>query len=279
MKRLVCALCCVAIAFGLSAEDKGKNLDWLKDPKRKAKLAQVREKYRGKSQKEIFEMHTGGYVIKPDSGSGCVAFVNAQKHLDAETVRSFASSLELLFRIRIKVVAGDAPTLGTAAGGPGRYQAAAVVYLVDDGNLPRSLVSYEENWGIVNLGGMSSEPRALAVGRAEKIMFRTFSLVAGLADAPQIGSTMWPVKKESELDALWLPDKPLPNLVGPISRHLERLGVQQTTVTTYQKACQEGWAQTPTNDIQKAIWDKVHAIPDKPMKITYDTDKQKPVVK
>ena len=43
--------------------------------------------------------------------------------------------------------------------------------------------------------------------------------------------------------------------------------------TTYIKACEEGWAPAPTNDIQKAIWDKVHAAPKNPMKIEFDPKK------
>ena len=28
---------------------------------------------------------------------------------------------------------------------------------------------------------------------------------------------------------------------------------------TYRQACIEGWAPAPTNDVQKAIWEKVHS--------------------
>ena len=42
-----------------------------------------------------------------------------------------------------------------------------------------------------------------------------------------------------------------------------------------ESACREGWASAPTNDVQKAIWDKVRAIPDKPLTIEYDPKKDK----
>ena len=44
--------------------------------------------------------------------------------------------------------------------------------------------------------------------------------------------------------------------------------------TVYRKACEEGWAPQPTNDVQKAIWDKVHAMPTEPLKIKPETKKQ-----
>jgi len=36
---------------------------------------------------------------------------------------------------------------------------------------------------------------------------------------------------------------------------------------------EEGWAPAPTNEYQKIVWDKVHAIPQKPMKIEFDPKK------
>ena len=42
---------------------------------------------------------------------------------------------------------------------------------------------------------------------------------------------------------------------------------------TYKKACEEGWAPAPTNEYQKAIWEKVHAVPKNPMKIEFDPKK------
>jgi hypothetical protein len=56
-------------------------------------------------------------------------------------------------------------------------------------------------------------------------------------------------------------------------RYLSRIGVTQPEFTTYRKACKEGWAPTPTNDVQKAIWDRIHATPKNPMKIEFDPKK------
>lgn len=36
-----------------------------------------------------------------------------------------------------------------------------------------------------------------------------------------------------------------------------------------------GWAAQPTNDYQKAVWDQVHALPDKPLTIEFDPKKDK----
>ena len=52
-----------------------------------------------------------------------------------------------------------------------------------------------------------------------------------------------------------------------------RLGILPVRTTTYLQACQEGWAPMPTNAVQKAIWEKVRAIPQSPMKIEFDPKK------
>ena len=44
-------------------------------------------------------------------------------------------------------------------------------------------------------------------------------------------------------------------------------------VTTYKKACQEGWAPNPTNEWQQAIWDETRQLPTKPIKIEFDKAK------
>jgi hypothetical protein len=55
---------------------------------------------------------------------------------------------------------------------------------------------------------------------------------------------------------------------------MKPLGVLPAQRATDMKACQEGWAPAPTNDVQKAIWEKVKAEksekPSKPIKVNYD---------
>jgi hypothetical protein len=39
----------------------------------------------------------------------------------------------------------------------------------------------------------------------------------------------------------------------------QKRGIPQLERTTYRLAVKEGWAPAPTNDIQRAVWDKVKA--------------------
>ena len=55
--------------------------------------------------------------------------------------------------------------------------------------------------------------------------------------------------------------------------YLNACGVTGERWVTYKKACQQGWAPAPTNNIQQAIWNRVHAAPKNPMKIEFDPKK------
>jgi hypothetical protein len=67
---------------------------------------------------------------------------------------------------------------------------------------------------------------------------------------------MKPVSSLADLDAIKA------KTIGPesLSKILNtgaKLGIKATKSTTYRKACEEGWAPSPTNDIQKAVWAEV----------------------
>lgn len=50
-----------------------------------------------------------------------------------------------------------------------------------------------------------------------------------------------------------------PQSMGAVLSNAKEKGIAQVRRTTYRKACEEGWAPAPTNEFQKAIWEKVKA--------------------
>jgi len=57
--------------------------------------------------------------------------------------------------------------------------------------------------------------------------------------------------------------------------YFEARGVKSEQLIPYRVAVQEGWAPQPTNDVQRTIWNQIHAIPDKPITIEFDPKKDK----
>ena len=65
------------------------------------------------------------------------------------------------------------------------------------------------------------------------------------------------------------------DVIGRFAPSLSNAGVAPAQVATYLSACKQGWAPEPTNDVQKAIWQSVRKLPEKPLKIEFDPAKGK----
>lgn len=178
--------------------------------------------------------------------------------------------------VRIPVIIKKGPFVecseGLAAEG-------AFVYVGKRGTGPTLLVAPENEWASVNTDklGVDNPSADVFNSRLSKELSRAVALVLGGSDSSVDSCLLMPITSLPDLDNA--PDSLSPEPLGKMASYSEKKGYSQIRRVTYKKACQEGWAPAPTNDIQKVIWDEVHTPPTKPLKITYDKDKQKPVVK
>ena len=64
---------------------------------------------------------------------------------------------------------------------------------------------------------------------------------------------------------------PCPEVYDKVQSTCQTLNVDMLRKVSYKRACIEGWAPAPTNDIQKAIWEQAKADkergPTNPIKI------------
>lgn len=224
---------------------------------------------RAAARKEKLLRSTGGRIAREGTGTGRIVLLNDQTVLPASELAAVANDLAILLRLRIDVADGKFPGIGAAKDVLKAKQANAVVFVVADKALPRSLVAYEDAWGVANVGILKPAEKTISLSRMKKLVLRTLALTCGVGDPQSAGSTMWPVGADEELDGVWYPDIPLPNFASPIVAHMKKLGMEQMEVKTYFQACQAGWAPQPTNEVQKRVWDKVHTIPKNPMTIKY----------
>ena len=63
------------------------------------------------------------------------------------------------------------------------------------------------------------------------------------------------------------------DIIQRFKEYMEAFCVSPAEYVPYRKAVIEGWASSPTNEYQKAVWDKVHAMPTAPIKIKPETKK------
>jgi len=178
------------------------------------------------------------------------------------------------FHPTVQVVTGKRFSVEAAASFVKEYNAQAVVFIVDDDKLPMTLLASEERWACVNEAKLisSSVTRDVLCRRLSILFSRQCYRLLG-SDATRSPDTcLYPIFTIRDIDDIkgfeisaWAQMS--------INDSMRRIGFEPEEYGTYQDACEAGLAPTPTNDVQKAIWDKVHAPPKNPMKIEFDPKK------
>lgn len=217
----------------------------------------------------------GGYVTVKGTPSGSIVVVNAQSRVapDNFDITKYAVTKWLDGLVRIE--SGEAISVVNAAEAKKRLKADFAIFVVDDASLPPSLVAIEAQWAILNVG-------ALATGnandeivriRARNEFSRVFSVLCGgfCSQYPAPLTNM--VTEIADLDKCLA--EPPGDVGVRVKGYLEKRGIQPERKVLYRKAVQEGWAAQPTNEYQKAVWDEVRSLPQKPMRIEYDAKRGK----
>ena len=221
-------------------------------------------------RQERFLKNTGGFISPRETMKGRVVLLNRQSCVGtneiAKVFASFAQDKEYAF------------SLEPADGKPGEV----TIEIVDDPSRPTMMAAPYDAWAMVNVAklreGLKSEAAIAKFlpSRTRKMIMKAFSYATG-SGGSQFPQNVMATSTVPEIDFV---EERLPvDTIRMSERNLAKRGVTPLKRVVYIKACREGWAPQPTNEYQKAIWDKVHSIPDKPLKITYDKGKQKPVVK
>lgn len=223
----------------------------------------------------------GGYVRKPGSARGKVVFLNAQKRIPADRFAQAFAEIDFSTKAPCEVKNVASVTTASIKEETAALGAQVGVALVDTANDPALFGAPEERWAMVNVAKLAidnPDPEKLA-RRTRLELLRAFALAGGCAFVGRgLIALRNDIQAPADLDRIRSESYGV-EAINTFKRNLPRLGVRPWIVVSYEEACQEGWAPQPTNKYQKAVWDRVHAAPTKPIKITYDKDKQKPVVK
>lgn len=217
---------------------------------------------------------TGGFVKTPDSMKGKVAVINTQDVVPADAISAVAARIKADSKVNFvyeKAAAGDPEQLLKNSG------AAAAVIVINDAKQPTALIAIEDGWAIVNVAKLDrnlktpeAKAKFLPVRTAHEVS-RCMAILCGGARS-QFKGNILDVRRLEDLDLIDNGGIPM-DRVQAMVEHLRNKGVTQERLVAYRKACMEGWAAQPTNEYQKAVWDKVHTLPSKPIKIKYDPKK------
>ena len=198
------------------------------------------------------QKNTGGVVVKPNSRQGRIVFVNRQSRMKQKAIEDIAAQLSQLSRLDIASVKGEADIPPAKAAE--RYGATIALTITDEKGAPLMLLAPEDGWGVLNVSRI--KPGENFDAACCKGLLRTFAHLC-MSGMSQIGgNVMSAVRLE---DALGL-DSSLPmDVTMKQLKYLSAMGVTPDVRTTYVKACREGWAPAPTNDVQRAIWERTRA--------------------
>ena len=219
----------------------------------------------------------GGMVAKKGSKQGRVVFVNEQQQVPSEELESVAETIRIRDRINVEFTAGagEKTTPMNAASKKAAIGADVVIFLTECDKCETMMLAAPEGaWSIVNAlavcKGAGNDD--IKKSRMAKMTERGFYCAAGAMNSQYPNSLMGAVRRPSDLDKLSI--EPPVDVIMRTLESLSSVGVKPQIYATYKKACEEGWAPQPTNDVQKAIWDKVHAMPTESLKIKPETKKQ-----
>lgn len=209
---------------------------------------------------------TGGQIAAPDSMKGKIVIVNGQAKFTDKDVSKTVDALRKLTKFNIAVVKDEA----------GAKDANVTIRIVEKSGDPTVLVAPEDRWAVFNVSKMGEglEDNVLKDrlfnARCRKELIRVFFFVTG-GVASQYPGNLTVAASIPELDEV-SEDIPV-DMADRAEKYLAKHGVTPLKMVNYSTACQEGWAPQPTNEYQKAVWEKIHAIPTKPMKIEFDPKK------
>lgn len=230
----------------------------------------------------LVQRKTGGMILRPGVKQGSIAIFNAQKTVPSSEFAGVTKTLVKQLHVDMPVKDID------VKGGPGELGewfrkdgANYGVFVVDCDKCDTALSVFpEKKFAVVNVNALKAEGGvgAFLKARTRKEVLRAILFVAGGASSQADGNLMSEIRTPRDLDKLVDDAIPVDVMIRVYS-YLPRTGCENHAYVPYYQACKEGWAPQPTNDYQKAVWEKVHAPPSKPIKISYDKDKQKPVVK
>ena len=206
---------------------------------------------------------TGGHVARPETRKGRIVCVNCQNAIEDSAISEATVSFGNIVKLPVEIERGKFAWPSPAVVGN------ASLFIVDDESFPTIVSAPESRWAMVNVAPLRKGRGVEAPyfnARAKKEVTRGLALLCGAQSSSFPGTIMGCVTEPEQLDGFT--DFRLPvDVAKRFNAYIKGYGAIPAIEVTYKKACEEGWAPAPTNDVQKTIWDKVHAMPIEPIKI------------
>ena len=211
----------------------------------------------------------GGWVTQPSNGK-IIRIINAQKRVPRVSLEETAGQIGNVTSFPVVVTDSDETDPAKIIVG----DTAAAIIVKDSAEKERITVAPEDGWSVVNVRAIGADgaDEARVTVRTSKEVWRAAAMMLGASDSMMQPCLMAPIHSIADLDANTCV-MPTMEPFNKMINNAKQMGVAVRRRVSYRKACQEGWAPEPTNAVQKAIWNEIHVIPDKPLTIEFDPKK------
>lgn len=203
------------------------------------------------AKNENFLKKTGGFVEVEAKGPAIVVLNLTGDELRAS--KDFVKDFSKITRQKIveKSVKSDKPL--DAARDEIKSGAFFVIAVGETcTNAPLLSVYPEERITVINTLKISGEPANDSLIRKE--MWRSYGFLSGTGYANYPSDVMQPVFSTAELRALPV-EVVQPLTIARAQSVADKFGVKRSRKVPYRIAVRDGFAQAPTNDFQKAVWE------------------------
>jgi len=201
---------------------------------------------------------TGGFIQLPAKGPA-IRFVNLQQSVSLPVLEHATELIKNSARVPASVMNKTGKDLTVVKETKALPETLAVIVIREAPGEPALLVAPEEMWAMVNVAALKEgASQEVLDARTQKEMWRAVGYLVGVANSVSATTMMSPVEKPLELDAITAQMLNAENLIK-VQQNAVKKGVTPSRMSTYKKACEEGWAPMPTNSIQKAVWEEVKA--------------------
>lgn len=234
----------------------------------KPKLSREEMRARGEARKAQIEARHGGKVRNTVNQRGKIVVVNAQKEVDAAQISEPMAKLSAFLKVAIEVQCAESadPMQARALKAEKGADALLMVVSCDKCSEPM-MIAPDGAWAVVNVKALGDKN---VDSRLRKEVVRAFAYLCGGTKSQYADPMTAAVTDIRQLDLVEQAELPVDVLMR-IPEYLKTLGVTQYQEASYQTACKQGWAPAPTNEVQKAIWEKTKAekneTPANPIKI------------
>ena len=261
MNKIIFAATAIAVAFAAQADTNAASTQ--PTPKERLNTLERKAKFEA-----VVNQRVGGFLEKPGTAKGSIVYVNCQQKAPKTWINESIAYFCEVTKFKVNYAEGTFDIKSPNVVGE------ASIFIIEDETLPPILVAPESRWALVNIAPIAKEQRPIFFEqRTKKELSRAFAYLCGATGSKYERSLTRGITSQSELDKNYDYELPM-DIVQRFWDYMKPLGVLPAQRATYLKACEEGWAPAPTNDVQKAIWDKVHEMPTEPLKIKPETKKQ-----